>query len=394
MTDQAPAIDTSTNGHVSPDENVCTTKDDALLYAWRHFIAFDAVSNNQKRLHLRYRRLIIILGFVASATAVLSILPPVEWFFRILEENSQGSSVGFILLARVLVIIAPITIAILMALALQFAPGVVWVIHRVYAESIKREIYLYRAKSEKYRPTHLTNLQRKQRLIRAVDRACAEIDKLDTLIPYQQEISKSNLDELPKRIKPSKSENIRGYTDHESDNGFSPISGAEYDEWRVVAQRNWYANRMQKDYRYLEVSRIVVLLIGGFGTFFAAMGFGWERMVVVTTALAVAITTYIQLKMYGQVYANYHRTIKSLDTRIMDWTLLTPEEKSNPEQSSKYVCAIENIFRSERRKWMEQAMQAMVTTEQAIAKNVNEWTNNKKDSSDAEKKVKKDGSEG
>jgi len=88
----------------------------------------------------------------------------------------------------------------------------------------------------------------------------------------------------------------------------------------------------------------------------------------VTTALSLAFAQFIDLKMYGHTYANYHHTAGRLIDEVSEWRILPPEKRQDPAYYSPFVERIERIFEDERNNWMRQAVQAQTANEQAIMK--------------------------
>ncbi len=132
--------------------------------------------------------------------------------------------------------------------------------------------------------------------------------------------------------------------------------------------------KIDADYQHLRRFRTQILVIGGIGSLVAAFSNGWEQYVAITTAGVAALTTYTQLKMYGQVYPMYHATVGKLDAVVADWRGLPRTQRDDPARRDEFVTKIENIFNDERLKWMEQATQAMINGDQSLMRNVSDWT--------------------
>ncbi len=85
-----------------------------------------------------------------------------------------------------------------------------------------------------------------------------------------------------------------------------------------------------------------------------------------TTALGLAFSQFIDLKMYGHTYANYHHTAGRLIDEVSEWRILPAAKRQDPAYYSPFVERIERIFEDERNNWMRQAVQAQTANEQAI----------------------------
>ena len=255
----------------------------------------------------------------------------------------------------------PIIIAGMMTFASHFSPSLGWIVYRVGAETIRREIYLYRMKATEYSDEKEPDIAKKQRkLLENIEKVNAKQTTSIRLCPSCKPMNRI-IGNLRERIKAR-------FTDTPSDNGFSPLEGEQYLEWRIIPQRNWYIERINKDYRNLRWSRTYMIVIAGLGSLLAAIGGGFEHYVVVTTAAGLAASTYVQLRMYGQTYIGYHITAKKLDTEVARWMTLSPEQQKEGEWVAKMVQAMEDIFQDERMMWMQVATQAQTSGEQALIK--------------------------
>ncbi len=355
LKDPTIALD-ETNSADEPEYR--TIKDPALQYAWQYYITYDTVSTTQKMRHNRQRRQIILLGFVATVIAVFLVPLPVANFIASMTGFSD-----FIMRIRwIFLVAAPISLSAMMAYTLQFSPSMAWVVHRVGAEKIRREIYLYRMDADGYSDTKLTEFKKQQMLREVVNVTREEIEKIDVPIPAHR---------VTKTLTEA---DVAAKTDDKADQGFLPLSATEYMDYRVIPQRTWYVNKINEDYQNLRRIRTRILLVGGLGTLVAAFGNGWEQYVAITTAGVAALTTYTQLKLYGQVYPMYHSTVGKLDAVVAEWMGLSHSLRDEPEHRASFVKQIENIFNDERLKWMDQATQAMVNGDQSLMRNVSDWT--------------------
>lgn len=91
----------------------------------------------------------------------------------------------------------------------------------------------------------------------------------------------------------------------------------------------------------------------------------------VATALGLSIGMYIDLKMYGRTYALYHLAAEKLENEINRWSILPAEQKKLAARTAEFVTRVEEIFNEERYRWMQQAIQAQMASEQALMRNIN-----------------------
>ncbi len=354
-----PAAGAENPGTADPDNpEYRTVNDPALQYAWQYYITYDGVSVSQKDRHTRQRLRIIWLAIAATIIAVLFAPKPITNFLASQPDIERAVET----LRWLFLVAAPIALAGMMSYALQFAPSMAWVVHRVAAEKIRREIYLYRMNAGDYADPNLTKLQKQNMLRQAVNDTRDEIEKIDVPIPAHR-VTKTLTEE-----------DVVGKTDNKADRGFKLITGSDYIAYRVIPQRTWYVNKINKDYNNLRNFRTLILIVGGAGSLVAVFGNGWEQYVAITTALVAALTTFTQLKMYGQVYPMYHVTVGKLDAVVANWLGLPSTQRNDPEHYAEYVTQIEDIFNDERLKWMNQATQAMINGDQSLMRNVSDWT--------------------
>ncbi len=396
-----------------PSATYRTTADSALLHAWSLFIALDDKSNHQKNSHRRVRFGVIIFVFLTSLLAVLTTS---------ITADTPDLLKNLLTIALVAL---PITTAGLMSYGLQFTPTLAWILYRFSSESIRKEIYLYRMEAAQYQDLSLEDQQKA--LITAVSKACDVIKDLESLVPFLQkhrtneylvENVKNRTDknpdpnasapEIPRlhRIlrgitrvpvigfiisdfvayllgEDYKEDHITAYDLLEAelsenqltgDDGFSPLTTDQYILWRALPQRNWYVTRFNRDYAKFRSSRIVILVLGGIGSILAAGGTTTQLYIVVSTALVVAFSTYVQFRMYGQTYTNYHRSAQDIDSAIANWLIIRKGSQQEAEQVSTLVSDIEAVFQQERNVWSKIAIQVQTAAEDALTKRVDELT--------------------
>jgi hypothetical protein len=299
-----------------------------------------------------------------------------------------------------------------LAFAQDFVPSLHWVISRVTAETIRREIYLYRTQAAGYDETAILNiiknlrdpnttpekdlpvyvqelvdfkdkpdanliqLIRQRRLNYEVRQALERIQNMEDFAEYLLGIAhftekKKNDEEK------AETTTIKPHTDDaENDNGWDILDFEEYVKYRVLPQHKWYLEKSKENADKYRFWRGISLLITVLGTAFAAFGFvldGSEIGVVITTALGIAVATYIQLKMFGQTYDLYYRTATQVDSVKADWEVLSPEDRNLPKHRVRFITQIENIFQSERTFWIQRAIQSQIAAEAAIVGNIDEW---------------------
>lgn len=325
---------------VPADQTTARTQaDTALQAAWMRFLDFDRASIRQKNAQYRIRIPIIALMFLASVLAVaITYADSVD-----LIDDLHG-------VLRAALIIVPLAAAGLLAYAYQFSPSLAWITYRLGAEEIRQQIYLYRMQAGKYASRDLESQQRL--LLDQAQEASAKVHEIGAPVPFLQ------LTFTTEPVKPP--------TDRPEDDGYSALRGDDYVRLRVIPQTEWYLRKLNENYTKLRRWRIAILVVAGASSALAALG--GEPLVAISTALGLAFTQYVDLKMYGHTYANYHHTAGRLIDEVSEWQILPPDRRNDASVLSPLVERIERIFEDERNNWMRQAVQAQTANEQAIMK--------------------------
>lgn len=355
-TPQPPTATSTRNGNstgpgnpITPDETAyLTTRDPALLEGWRRYRAYSAASGRQKRLYLMLRTWIIRMSLLASSLAAIVMIP-------MFLQNQEISSV-----IRVALIALPITVAGMMTFAGEFTPNSAWIIFRVAAQQILHETYLYRTKAGLYSKNDLTIRAKQQLFITRITQKVNDVTQSLT--------SEETATVEPVLLEYEDAEKVAEYANKPKrwGDGFSPISGTDYVETRIVSQRNWYISRLQTDYRKLRRARLSILVFAGAGSVIAGISVQLAFMVVITTAIVTAITTWMQLEMQGKTYGHYNLTANKLDAVLASWHILSDDEKEDPERVARLVENVEGILEDEELAWMQQAIQSQMLAQQSM----------------------------
>ena len=322
-------------------------KDPALISAWRRFLDYDRVSTAQKRSYLRIREWVILLYFLAASGAVITAI----------LQASGGANEFVLSLLRILLVIMPLVSIGLNNYASQFANSTAWIEYRVGAETIREKIYLYRLRAGEF--AVLPSLQDRQRkLLEVVNEADRRIDRANATLPYMQPLEAEKLpgQSVPERVR-LKTDTPYTAPGEPYDDGFSPLTVADYLYLRIRNQIDWYTQRIEGDYNAVKLARLFALVIAGTGSVIAALGNGLEGLVAVTTAAGVALTMKSDSRMYGATYATYHLTASRLRNELNQWEILTPEQQQDEEIAAQIVTRMEKILAEERETWRSSAIE-------------------------------------
>lgn len=320
--------------------------DTALLAAWRRLMDYDRVSSGQKGLYQYIRQWVIVITLLTSTLAVLSTFFRIDPVLDVLKEP-----------VRWLLVILPVAAVAFMNYAGEFATSTAWIEYRVSAEMIRSEIYRYRMRAGKYMGKSL--FERQQLLLDMVERADDRIEEQESAasLPYLQVTTDKILEEIKGKVYAPASAN---------EDGLRPLSIREYVDFRVREQLNWYINKVQNDYSIRKVERRNALIIASIGSVLSGVALNLEPLVAITTALAVSLTTYADMRMYGATYGIYHRTAAKLQMALNNWSIQTEAYRKDENAISKFVDMVEDIFGEERESWRVQAIQTLQTNDQSI----------------------------
>jgi hypothetical protein len=390
----------------------------AIAYAWHRFNSYDNQSNDLKNRYQRVRRLIIFASFLTTLLAILSALsdfrPIIQvlfigmgillfavairlWFYDatppappaplqgrervwrnlyrlirwggVLVFGLAGGGVwllsalfnGMVVwpegmaalgsIFQIALVALPLASAGLLAFASRFEAGNAWVTYRIASETIKRAVYTLRVRRslEEIQVKHLIALH-------------------DTVSTAQQIIQDSGVitpfDSAPRNLN---SELIKpSYVDVPAhDDGYGPLTLAQYIDWRLTPQANWYRMRIREQYPAARRYRAMILFVGAVGALLAALGLG--EFVAVSVAGVTALTAYLSLQQYEQNYGIYSHTIARLEDTTVKHSIRAGAQENAKAQMA-FVESIEEIMADERAYWRIAVLQGQNTTEETLNK--------------------------
>lgn len=304
-----------------------------LELAWRRHAEFDENAGKASNRYLRMRDWVIILGVIATLLAILIDI----FYWRPFSESEIGGRV-----LRAMLILVPIISSVILAFASKFQQGERWLALRTGAEEIKKEIYLYRTllQGEADRQTWLNDrLGDIQRRVYETVGGGLVLDSYTGPIPRQ-----------------------RAATDKQrEDTGFNDLLPDEYIRYRLDDQLDWHTNKTAKLQTQRTWLQIGVFSFGGLGTFLASLAnfpeFGRLSIwVALTTALAAALSSWMELRRLDQTINNYGQLILELKIIRDHWYSLTAEERTGDEffklviATEKVIWSQHNQFTTEMRK--------------------------------------------
>jgi hypothetical protein len=209
---------------------------------------------------------------------------------------------------------------------------------RAGAESIKREIFRYR--------TTASNWQNdaEERLAKAVEeitrRTMRTEVNLSALVPYD------------------KTKGFPPYTNASGgDDGFSCLSPDRYVEVRLADQLRFFQRKTVKLERQLRRLYWLTFVIGGIGTYLAAIGM--QAWVALTTSMVAAFGTYLGYRQTESTLTKYNQTATDLANVKAWWDALSAENQAEQENINSLVNHTEQVLQSELDGWVQQMQNAL-----------------------------------
>jgi len=303
-----------------------------LEIAWTRHAHLDSTASRRTKAFLSIRQQITILGVLATLFAILT-----QVFFSDLK-SLQGVMLILGIIVKFLLILTPIGASILASFATKFYSNGAWLIYRAGAEEIQKEIYFYRTILQQdstrraYLEKRLGEIQRQ--LFRSLSGEFAFED-------YNGQI--------PSNYYPS---------DPNSDPGFSDLTGEEYFKYRLEQQLAWHNRKVNERKGERRRMTIYVLVAGGMGAIFAALGGGWSLWVALTASITAALIGWQELRNVDSIIKNYSKVVMELTILYDHWQNLEQEERS-PAEFYKMVRGCEEVLWSQNMEYIKSMQEAL-----------------------------------
>jgi hypothetical protein len=327
--------------------------DQVLQEAWEHFADYDLNAILQQRRFEKVQRSILIIGVLATAVALSKqVFGPNEQSGAAIATGSFWWFVKYLLMAM------PIVLTILMTAANRFKQGNKWLLLRAGAESIKREIYRYRARAGDYNP------------LKTQTQANTTPDTPVVPGPTPEQVLSQRVEDITRRVmrtevntsalKPyDKKKGFPPYMFAASggDDGFSLLSPDRYVEVRLGDQLRYYKKTSLRLEKQLKFFQYAIFIIGGVGTFLAAIN--RQVWIALTTALAGALTTYLGYRQTENSLTKYNQGATDLDNVKAWWLALPADEQAKPANVDTLVDHTEQVLQTELDGWVQQMQNAL-----------------------------------
>lgn len=308
-----------------------------LLDAWQVFADFDLNAIHSQARFRQLRRVILSLGVVATVMAILY-----ENYFAAISFNIPLVNQPFSNLFRVIVVLLPITVSMLLTWANKFERGLNYVLLRGAAETIKREIFEFRAKYGEYNDASNAIEPREIKLWQRVQTISERLMKT--------EVNKDGLETYKGKLPPK-------FAAAEGDDGFSFLTPEDYIRVRLEDQLHFYQGKVVKYGKKTRQLNWRIILFGALGTALAA--FGFEIWIAATTTIVGAITTYLEYNQYENTLIGYNQANRDLESIRMWWRATPALEKESHSTYERLVQSAESVLSNEHGGWIQNMKDAL-----------------------------------
>lgn len=320
-----------------------------LRQAWRRFAAIDSAAVRQQTDFMDAQWRILALGVLAVFLAIVHLLlkdagvqgaPGTPGTAGVPGSADLGAAgllykaLGYILIAL------PIGTSVLIAATNRFKPGKRWVLLRSAAESIKREIYRYRLRSDAY-GSDATREKNLSKAIEDITRRLARTEANTTALPVYSG-----------PIPPPNAASAR-------DDGLSFLGTDQYVRMRLEDQLAFYRRKTVTLEAQLQRLQYAVLGAGAAGTLLAALGDSWVIWITLTTALGAAFMSFLSYRQVETTLVGYNQTATDLDNLLSWWTSLQPEEQSLRDNVEALASHTEQVLSDELAGWTQRMTDAL-----------------------------------
>ncbi len=317
--------------------------DPVLVQAWEAFADYDHNANRQQRKFDRLQRAVIGLGVATPALVIAQQLyaPRVADGSELLSMRAlwQAGQYSWWALNQILILV-PITLTLLVTVATQFKQGNKWLLLRAAAESVKREIYRYRARAMYYGDGATTN---------APGALAQRLEEI-TRRTMRTEVNTSSLQPYDKR---------RGFPPYSGpdDDGLAYLSPARYVHVRLDDQFRYFRGKAVRLERQLRTLSWVTFIVGAVGTYLAAID--QQVWIALTTALVGGIGTYLGYRQVESTLGKYNQAAADLANVRAWWQALPPEDRNTAATTDSLVEHTEQVLQLDLDGWVQQMQNAL-----------------------------------
>jgi hypothetical protein len=320
---------------------------DVLADAWSRFDLLDEAAKGKQGLFRSTQLWILSLTVVVTLLAILTQLSKklpaqitLPWIGKFDPHHLQNG-------LHLVMIIVPITISMLVGFNARFREGNKWILLRAAAEAIKREIFRYRTRSGLYSEAQCKLALASMKLAENIKDISGNL--------VQTEVNRTSLPRVDRNAEGN------GRADAGKDSGADQtrmierlkfLDPEEYLRGRVHDQIDYFVDRTGKLARQLKRLQIFIVVAGGLGTFLAAIG--GEIWVALTTAVATALTSKLEIDQVENSLVQYNIALTNLRNVGSWWKGLSPWERTRQKNLDLLVDQAETTLEHETTGWVQQ----------------------------------------
>lgn len=307
---------------------------DTLTDAWSRYDDLDESAIRKQALFTKLQGVILSLGVIATLLAISqsgSALP--ASLKQLLPAPLSQYKSTLHVLIHVLMVLTPITISVLVAASSRFREGNKWILLRASAEAIKREIFRYRMQAGAYGSDQCLQASRESKL-------AAKLKDISSALA-QSEVNRTSL------LGVVKNDPTR----------LRFLNPDDYLKDRIDDQINYFVKKTGGLYRRLKTTQVCIYVAGGAGTFLAA--FRGDVWVALTTAIATALTTRLEMDQVENTLVQYNQALTGLRNIASWWKALSQWEKGRGKNVDLLVEQTEKTLEGELAGWVQQMQTAL-----------------------------------
>ena len=299
-------------------------EEQVLKDAWLRFATYDQLAIRLRSMFTRFQALILALGVLATLLALID---------NQLKESALHWAV----------IVLPILVSVLIAVASRRAVGQRWVMLRAAAESIKAAIYDYRTLETTPAKDHAKTVAAGRQQL------ASQVNGIETRL-MQTEASSGPLTPYQGPLPPEMDGAGRG------DDGLSRLGAERYLQIRVGDQLSYFHRRI----RGLNVRRNLLQFLaigsGAAGAILAAANH--EVWIGLTAGASAAVLAYLGYLQVDNTIVTYNQTAHRLAALERSWRALSPAQQNNTAFKH-LVTGCEAALATELSGWVQQMNDAL-----------------------------------
>jgi len=294
-----------------------------LKDAWAKFATYDQLAVRLRRMFTRFQAAILVLGVLATLLALI-------------DNRVKDSALHWA------VVVVPILVSVLIAIASRRAVGQRWVMLRAAAESVKAAIYRYRTLEPglaRDDPEHAVRQRHLASQLQVIENKLMQTEASSgPVFPYHGP--------LPPEM----------YGASRDDDGLSPLRADRYLEIRVGDQLTYFHQRIRGLNTRRNVLQFLAIASGATGAILAAAHLEvWVGLTAGGSAAALAYLGYLQV---DNTIVTYNQTASRLEALRRNWRALSPAQQSAAEFQH-LVTGCEAASASELSGWVQQMNDAL-----------------------------------